>query len=223
MKTSIKIYGLAAAVLMATVSGAVAADPVVPYVQSSSKQIVVNSTGLCWRTGFWTPALAEQTGPEGAGCACDKDILSASACEVAPAPAPEVRQAKVTLAADTLFSFDSAALTDDGKAMLEQLISRMAGMDVEVILTTGYADRLGKDDYNQKLSERRAAAVGEYLSDKGVDSSLIQVEGRGVADPVVNCPNPAAGSQIKSRKDLIECLAPNRRAVIEVIGTRSVE
>ena len=43
--------------------------------------------------------------------------------------------------------------------MLDQLVSRMAGMDVEVILTTGYADRLGKDAYNQKLSERRAEAV----------------------------------------------------------------
>ena len=183
---------------------------------------MTNSTGLCWRTSFWTPALAEQGGPDGLGCTCDKDILSAAACTKA-APVEEPRVAKVTLAADTLFAFDSAKLSEDGRNMLDQLVSRMAGMDVEVILTTGYADRLGKDAYNQKLSERRAEAVKTYLSEKGVDGGLIQTEGRGAADPVVNCPKPAAGSQIRNMQDLIKCLAPNRRAVIEVIGTRTVQ
>lgn len=222
MKTSIKLCGLAAAVLMATAGSAMAADTVVPYVQDTQASVVKNSSGLCWRTGFWTPALAEQAGPDGAGCTCDKDILSAAACTKA-APAEEPRVAKVTLAADTLFAFDSAALTADGRSMLDQLVSRMAGMDVEVILTTGYADRLGKDAYNQKLSESRANAVKAYLSEKGVDGGLIQTEGRGSADPVVDCPQPAAGSQIRNMQDLIKCLAPNRRAVIEVIGTRTVQ
>ena len=152
MKTSIKLCGLAAAVLMATAGSAMASDTVVPYVLDSQSKVVTNSTGLCWRTSFWTPALAEQGGPDGLGCTCDKDILSAAACTKA-APVEEPRVAKVTLAADTLFAFDSAKLSEDGRNMLDQLVSRMAGMDVEVILTTGYADRLGKDAYNQKLSE----------------------------------------------------------------------
>ena len=152
MKTSIKLSGLVAAVLMATAGSSFAADTVVPYVTDSANKVVVNSTGLCWRTGFWTPALAEQAGPDGAGCACDKDILSAGACEQPAAPAPEPKVAKVTLSADTLFDFDSAKLSTDGAAMLDQLVSRMAGMDVEVILTTGYADRMGNEAYNQKLS-----------------------------------------------------------------------
>ena len=210
MKTSIKLATLVAAALVA--GSALAAD-VVPYVQSSSNQTVVNSTNLCWRTGFWTPALAEQAGPKGAGCDCDGDILSAGACKEA-APVVEEKVAKVTLAADTLFAFDSAKLSANGEEMLDQLVSRMAGLDVEVILTTGYADRLGSDAYNQKISERRAEAVKTFLVNKGVDANLIQTEGRGAADPVVNCPNG---------KNVIKCLAPNRRAVIEVIGTRSVK
>ncbi len=222
MKTSIKLCGLAAAVLMATAGSAMASDTVIPYVLDSQNKVVTNSTGLCWRTSFWTPALAEQGGPDGYGCTCDKDILSAAACTKA-APVEEPRVAKVTLAADTLFAFDSDKLSADGRNMLNQLVSRMAGMDVEVILTTGYADRLGKDAYNQQLSERRAESVKTYLTEKGVDSGLIQTEGRGAADPVVNCPKPAAGSQIRNMQDLIKCLAPNRRAVIEVIGTRTVQ
>lgn len=225
MKTSIKLSGLVAAMLMAAAGSSFAADPVVPYVQSSANQTVVNSTGLCWRTGFWTPALAEQAGPEGAGCSCDKDILSAAACTKAEpaAPAEEPKVAKVMLAADTLFGFDSTKLSASGTDMLDQLVSRMAGMDVEVILTTGYADRLGKEAYNQQLSERRAEAVKAYLVNKGVDSGLVQTEGRGTADPVVDCPKPTRNGQIKNVQDLVKCLAPNRRAVIEVIGTRSVQ
>ena len=147
MKTSIKLCGLAAAVLMATAGSAMASDTVIPYVLDSQNKVVTNSTGLCWRTSFWTPALAEQGGPDGLGCTCDKDILSAAACTKA-APVEEPRVAKVTLAADTLFAFDSAKLSEDGRNMLDQLVSRMAGMDVEVILTTGYADRLVLyDDY----------------------------------------------------------------------------
>lgn len=223
MKTSIKLSGLVAAVLMATAGSSFAADTVVPYVTDSANKVVVNSTGLCWRTGFWTPALAEQAGPDGAGCACDKDILSAGACEQPAAPAPEPKVAKVTLSADTLFDFDSAKLSTDGAAMLDQLVSRMAGMDVEVILTTGYADRLGNEAYNQKLSESRAEAVKTYLTEKGVSPDLVQTEGRGEADAVVECPDPSRNGEIKNVQDLIKCLAPNRRAVIEVIGTRTVQ
>ena len=178
MKTSIKLCGLAAAVLMATAGSAMASDTVVPYVLDSQSKVVTNSTGLCWRTSFWTPALAEQGGPDGLGCTCDKDILSAAACTKA-APVEEPRVAKVTLAADTLFAFDSAKLSEDGRNMLDQLVSRMAGMDVEVILTTGYADRLGKDAYNQKLSEERAQAVAEYLESKGVKADRLIVKGYG--------------------------------------------
>ncbi len=220
MKTSVKLGGLIAAALIAT-SGASFAAPVNPYVVSTSNQVVMDPFGLCWRTGFWTPALAEAQGMEGNGCKCDKDILSAGACAAKAAPAPMPKAAKVSLAADTLFDFDRATLKAEGQTMLDELVSRMAGMDVEVILATGYTDRLGKDAYNQKLSEARAQAVKDYLAMKGVAADRIQAEGRGAADPVVNCPNPSAKGEIKSFRALVDCLAPNRRAAIEVIGTRA--
>ena len=73
MKSS-KLCGIAAALLLAA-TGASAADAVNPYVHSSSGQVVKNSTDLCWRSGFWTPALAEAMGIDGAGWACDAEIL----------------------------------------------------------------------------------------------------------------------------------------------------
>ena len=88
MKTSLKCSIIAAALVAA--SGVAMAAPVTPYVTNSTNATVMNPYGLCWRTGFWTPALAEQAGVEGAGCACDKDILSAGACARKAAPAEEV-------------------------------------------------------------------------------------------------------------------------------------
>ena len=214
MKTSLKC-SLIAAALVAT-SGVAMAAPVTPYVANSTGSIVMDPFGLCWRTGFWTPALAEQAGVEGAGCTCDKDILSAGACQKA-APAPEAQSAKVTLSADTLFAFDSDNLSAEGQLALDDLVSRMAGMDVEVILATGYTDRLGSESYNQKLSEARAQAVKDYLGTKGVAADSVQTEGRGAAEAVADC------ADVKGKKELVECLAPNRRAVIEVIGTRSAQ
>ncbi|HBZ57592.1 MAG TPA: hypothetical protein DEO49_00365, partial [Sutterella sp.] len=69
MKTSVKLGGLIAAALIAT-SGASFAAPVNPYVVSTTNQVVMDPFGLCWRTGFWTPALAEAQGMDGNGCKC---------------------------------------------------------------------------------------------------------------------------------------------------------
>ena len=110
MKTSAKLCGIAAALLLAASFNASAAEAVNPYVHSSSGQIVKNSTDLCWRTGFWTPALAEAMGVDGAGCACDADILDKQACTAVEAPVATKSAEKVTFSADTLFNFDRATL-----------------------------------------------------------------------------------------------------------------
>jgi len=83
---------------------------------------------------------------------------------------------------------------------------------VELILVSGYTDRLGSQQYNQKLSERRADAVKAYLVKKGVDASKIDTMGMGKTLQIKSCPDG------KDRKALIECLAPNRRAVVEIKG-----
>lgn len=221
MKTSAKIGGVVAAVMLAVSGAAFAADAVNPYVQANGTTLK-SGYGLCWRTGFWTPALAEAMGRDGAGCACDADILDA-ACKAPEEPAAPKAAEKVTFSADMLFDYNRSTLKPEGQAVLDDLVSRIAGVDLEVVLSTGYADRIGSDKFNEKLSAQRAESVKAYLVSKGVDASLIQTEGKGEQDPVVNCPNPSRNGQIKNFKQLVQCLAPNRRAVVEVIGSRPAE
>ena len=85
-----------------------------------------------------------------------------------------------------------------------------------MILVVGHTDRIGSAAYNKKLSERRAAAVKTYLVSKGIEANRVYTEGKGVKQPVT-------GDKCKSNKAskaLIECLQPDRRADIEIIGTK---
>ena len=181
----------ALAALLAT-SGMASAD-VFPYVKSTTGQTVMSGYDLCWRTGFWTPALAESI-------ECDADIANSG---------------KIVLAADTLFDLNSAKVKPEGVKMLNELVARMSGLNVDVVMATGYTDITGPASYNQALSERRAEAVKSYMVKQGVPADKIQTEGKASADPVVTCEDNG------SKADLVACLAPNRRAVVEVVGTRA--
>ena len=197
-----------------------AADRV--YAIDARNEVVKSGAGLCWRTGFWTPAAAAN---DPAGCACDKDLLPKEKCEPAAAkaadqaaPAAGVKPAaeKITLSADALFDFDKATLRPEGKAKLDELVEKVKSIKLEVIIAVGHADRFGTDAYNQKLSEKRAAAVKEYLVGKGMEANRVYTEGKGKKQPVTKadqCKGP------KSKKT-IACLQPDRRVEIEVIGTK---
>lgn len=139
-----------------------------------------------------------------------KDLLAPPAPPPAPAPAVEPAMA-ITLSSDAMFGFDSATLTPQGAANLDQLLSRVQeASHIQDIMITGYTDRIGSERYNLALSQRRAEAVRQYLATHGVSPAAMQVSGRGDADPVVQC-------QEKKRDALIACLAPNRR--VELKGT----
>ena len=139
-----------------------------------------------------------------------KDLLAPPAPLPASAPAAAPMMA-ITLASDAMFGFDSATLTPVGKANLDQLLSRVQeASHIQDIMIIGYTDRIGSERYNQALSERRAGSVRDYLAAHGVSPAAMQVEGRGDADPVVQCND-------KRRDRLIVCLAPNRR--VELKGT----
>ena len=114
------------------------------------------------------------------------------------------------MSATELFGFDSAKLNPTQPKLDEiaSLLNNNPGINDVVI--SGYADRLGSAKYNQKLSERRANAVKDYLVGKGVAANRLKAEGRGQANPVVECHD-------KKRADLIKCLEPNRRVEVEQI------
>jgi OOP family OmpA-OmpF porin len=145
--------------------------------------------------------------------------MAAAPAKAAPgkaAAAPKPAAQKVTLAADALFDFNKADLRPEGKAKLDKLAADIKGIKLEVILAVGHADRFGDDAYNQKLSEKRAAAVKAYLVSKGIDANRVYAEGKGEKQPVTK-PDQCKGPKSKA---VVDCLQPDRRVDIEVIGTK---
>ena len=204
----------------------------VPYVVDQRNVVARSGFDLCWRTGYWTPAAATNTmaGNLPVGCECDKDVVPADKCAPAAAPAAGARAAapaavapvgeKVKLAADTLFEFNKAVLLPAGKSKLDDLAAKSKDMKLEVILAVGHTDRIGGDAYNQKLSEKRAAAVKTYLVGKGVEANRVYTEGKGEKQPVTTGKCNNLGKDSGKNKKLVECLQPDRRVEIEVIGTK---
>jgi OOP family OmpA-OmpF porin len=144
---------------------------------------------------------------------------------VEPAPIPVVEPVPVcikkldtvTIDATKLFRFDKYVLKAEGKAALDQTAAQLnANPAITNVLVTGHTDRLGSYAYNQKLADRRAAQVAQYLATKGVNSDVITSTGRGEAVPVVACEG------VKDRKALIKCLQPNRRVTVEAVATEEV-
>ena len=165
------------------------------YLTDTNGQIVRSGTGLCWHDGYWTPANAVE------------------GCDPVAKKAPV--SAKITLAADVLFDFNKSTLKPEGKAVLDKIVDNLMGLStVEVIAITGYTDRIGSDKYNLTLSQKRANTVKAYLA-KTINDNVMVVQGKGKAKPVTGdtCKGPVTNK-------LIQCLAPDRRAVIEILGTK---
>ena len=207
---------LSAALLLGMgVSSAYAQD--IGYVQAPVSGVVVkNPFGLCWRTGYWTPAMATAE--------CDPDLVPKKAAPAAPAPAPVAAPVakpapkpavkpvteKVTMAAETNFDFDKAVLKPEGKARLDDLVGKLKAVNLEVIIAIGHTDSIGSKAYNQKLSVRRANAVKAYLVSKGIEANRIYTEGKGETQPI-------ADNKTKEGR------AKNRRVEIEVVGSRHAQ
>jgi OOP family OmpA-OmpF porin len=199
----------AAAALIAVPLGASAQSKQGYWVQPGTDLVWKNSTGLCWRAGYWTPSMAIAE--------CDPDLMPRvappppppppPAAAPAPAPKPAPVAEKVTLAADVLFDFDKAVLKNEGKNKLDDLAAKVKAINLEVVIAIGHTDSIGSDGYNQKLSVRRAESVKAYLVSRGVEPNRIYTEGKGEKQPV-------ASNKTKDGRQ------KNRRVEIEVIGTR---
>ncbi len=229
LKQVIKNSVLLAALLGASAATFAQSTPVdtkgvVPYVIDGRGLVAKSGTGLCWRTGFWTPAAAGEVlaGKLPVGCECDKDLLPKGKCDVAAAAAATGGGAKptsdkITLNADALFDFNKATLRKEGIEALDELYTKVKRIQLEVLIAVGHADRFGDDAYNQKLSEKRAEAVKAYLVSKGIDKNRIYTEGKGEKNPVTK-PDQCKGP--KSAK-VIACLQPDRRVDVEAVGIYS--
>ena len=211
MKKLNKVAMLFASAALATAAGAQTVDN---WRDASGQLVWKNGTNeYCWRNANWTPATAAPgcdgaiAAPAPAAAAPAAAPAPAAAAPAPAAPAPAVAT-KVTYAADAFFDFDKSVLKPEGKAKLDDLVSKVKGINLEVIIAVGHTDSVGSDAYNQKLSVRRSEAVKAYLVSKGIEKNRVYTEGKGEKQPVAD--NKTAEGRAK-----------NRRVEIEVVGTRA--
>jgi OOP family OmpA-OmpF porin len=221
------LTGLALAAVMLPATALAADSKNQGYLVDALTGNIVTSatTGLCVRTSDWTPARAVAQ--------CDPDLVKKApppAPKAAPAPAPKpapkpkpkpkkpaMMNVELKLSVQN-FDFDKATMRDDQRQEIDSWMAKAwKGVTLGAIIVTGHTDRIGSDAYNKKLSEARAQTVKDYLISKGVDQKLIFWEGKGEANPV---PVTKFCDNKMSRKQLIECLAPNRRVDIEAVGRK---
>ena len=235
MKKLNKIAMLLASAALASAAGAQTIDN---WRNGTGDLVWKNGTNeLCWRDANWTPATAAAgcdgaivARPAAAPAAAPAPApvaapapapapapAAAAAPAAAPAPAaaaprpaapPPAAATKVTYAADAFFDFDKSVLKAEGKAKLDDLVGKVKGINLEVIIAVGHTDSVGSDAYNQKLSVKRSDAVKAYLVSKGMEKNRVYTEGKGEKQPVADNKTP-------------EGRAKNRRVEIEVVGTRA--
>jgi OmpA-OmpF porin, OOP family len=204
------------------------------YLQDSRGVIVRGPDGSCWRTGHWTsadamegcdgplappvakataPAVPVTPGPAPASAATTAAVPAVTAAAAPVIVPPKRCDFTVTLPSDQIFVSNKAVLSGAAKKRIDdEVLSRLANCSkIDVLVVTGHTDRLGSQQSDQKLSEKRADAVAAYLKGRGV-SAQIKGVGAGKAQPVQTC-----GDKL-GRKKLVACLAPNRRVVIEASG-----
>ena len=96
------------------------------------------------------------------------------------------------------FAFDSSALTDSDKAQLDAAVAELKRLNWTSGVIEGHTDSIGSDAYNQKLSERRAATVREYLIAQGIAESRMAPTGFGESQPVAD--NKTAEGRAENRR-----------------------
>jgi len=222
------LIGLAAAGSL--LPGLAAAQATDGYLTDKTGAVVhaPRADDVCVRTRQWTPALATVE--------CDPDLVKKPMAAPRPAPPKPMAKAppkkkKKAKPMNVQFKielqnqpFGKAEMTADNKAAADKFLAGMAKANkrakrgpvtIGAVVVTGHTDRIGNLAYNQKLSERRAVVVKDYLIGKGVDQKLIFWEGKGPKNPI---PVTKFCDNKMKRKQLIECLAPNRRVTVEVVG-----
>ncbi len=231
MRSTFKII-IAGAITVAALAPALASAQAKDGYLTDTRGDVVKAAGanVCVRTSQWTPALAIAE--------CDPDLVKKPApAQKAAAPAQKAAPAKQAAKPKPKkpemlnieekielqgIEFNKSDMTAGNKEDLDKFLGALgkatkarAPVQIGAVIVTGHTDRIGSMKYNMKLSERRAITVKDYIVAKGIDQKLIFWEGKGPKQPI---PVTKFCDNKMKRKQLIECLSPNRRVTVEIVG-----
>ncbi|MCQ4143918.1 OmpA family protein [Vogesella sp. AC12] len=211
MNKSIKLSALVVAMMLS--SGAFAAKA--GYATDGALDNVArNAYGECWKDGYFnkaTDGLVE--------CGDKEAPKPVAVAPVAPAPAVVSQIKSFTLSAAGLFAFDKTVITS-GNAALDGVVAELKGDKyLKSVAIVGHTDYMGAEAYNQKLSERRANAVKDYLVAGGIPAEKITASGAGESQAKLT----EQCSKIKVRTQRIACLEPDRRFEVTVETAKEVK
>jgi OmpA-OmpF porin, OOP family len=225
----ITIVGLAAAGIFLPATASAQFKNQGYLTDNAGAPVMAPGSGVCVRTAEWTPARAIVE--------CDPDLVPKPKPVAKPAPKPEPKpeakpeakaakpeilniEEKIELQG---MPFGKAEMTADNKKELDEFLGDLrkatkarSGVRFGAVVVTGHTDRIGSLKYNMKLSENRAVVVKDYLVSTGVDQKVIFWEGKGPKQPI---PVTKFCDNKMKRAQLIECLSPNRRVTVEIVGT----
>lgn len=104
----------------------------------------------------------------------------------------------LTFNSGLLFKLNSSELSEDAKTELKKVGGILSKYDDTQILLEGHTDDTGSDDYNMKLSERRAESVSKYLESQNIPSSRLRTKWYGESQP--KFPNDSEVNREKNRR-----------------------
>jgi OmpA-OmpF porin, OOP family len=174
------------------------------YLTDRSGNVIRNGQGQCWTSHSWTPDnAAEACHPGFAGMRQERPQAS---------PAQGAHQSPMrSLQVRPTFGFNETDLQPQDRQTLSRVAEQAQQTRNSQVLVTGYADRIGTNEVNQRISEARAQETKNFLVAQGVPAARIEAQGRGSSNSVV-------GGQCRemSGDRLIECLAEDRRVEVQV-------
>jgi len=143
-------------------------------------------------------APAAAPAPESSSASSAAAVIPAAALAAA-APSQNKPMRTVTVSGDAFFDTNKATFRKEAQPELEKISQRVRSVSsVEAVQVTGFTDNTGSADYNQKLSEARAATVKDFLVKNGIDPSKITILGKGASDPVAD--NSTKEGRAKNRR-----------------------
>jgi len=188
------------AVLAAGIAQADTRESAPGYVGDTGSNVLRSGGGDCVRTSEWSPDKATVVGCDGYALDLEFEVLKGEPSEAVI----------ITIPSASLFAFDSAELSEEGKQAMESYRAEIAPKitDAYAAAIIGHTDSTGDDAYNMELSFKRAQSVNDYLVATGIPAERLRVLGRGENDPIA--PNDTPENQARNRRVEIIVLAELR-------------